>query len=98
MYKPLAQRRWGYYTLPILFGDQLVARIDPKFERQTNTLVICGFWLESTATGRDGAFVEAFGRGVARLMQFLGATKLDARAIVPVGLRKATQAAARAAT
>jgi uncharacterized protein len=39
VYKPAHQRKWGYYTLPILWGDQLVARIDLRFERRTHTLV-----------------------------------------------------------
>jgi hypothetical protein len=37
VYKPEHQRRWGYYTLPILYGDQLVARIDPRHDKASNT-------------------------------------------------------------
>jgi uncharacterized protein len=43
VYKPAEARRWGYYVLPILYGDQLVGRLDPKLARQTDTLVINGF-------------------------------------------------------
>ena len=42
VYKPAHLRRWGYYTLPILWGDQLVARFDSKLDRATDTLVING--------------------------------------------------------
>ncbi|HET6919159.1 MAG TPA: crosslink repair DNA glycosylase YcaQ family protein [Jiangellaceae bacterium] len=28
MYKPAAQRRWGYFALPILYGDRLVGKLD----------------------------------------------------------------------
>jgi uncharacterized protein len=28
MYKPAAKRRWGYFALPILYGDQLVGKLD----------------------------------------------------------------------
>jgi len=43
VYKPVAERRWGYYVLPILYGDDLVARLDPKLDRTTMTLQIKGF-------------------------------------------------------
>ena len=78
VYKPEHQRRFGYYTLPILWGDRLVARFDSKLDRTTNTFVILGLWLEDKALGKDEAFAEALARGFARFVTFLGASKLDA--------------------
>src|SRR5918996_71004 len=49
VYKPVHQRKFGYYTLPILWGDRLVARFDSKVDRATNTFVILGLWLEDEA-------------------------------------------------
>ncbi len=43
VYKPAAKRRWGYYTLPILYGDRLVAQLDPRLDRATATLVLNSF-------------------------------------------------------
>jgi len=43
VYKPQHLRKFGYYTLPILWGDKLVARFDSKLHRATNTFVILGF-------------------------------------------------------
>ncbi|MFI0610037.1 MAG: DNA glycosylase AlkZ-like family protein, partial [Anaerolineae bacterium] len=95
VYKPLEQRRWGYYTLPILWGDRLVGRFDGKLDRPANTLRILGFWLEDPATGKDPDFAAALGRGMARYLRFLGAARLDAAAIRPVALRRAVVGACR---
>ncbi len=88
VYKPEQQRRFGYYTLPILWGDRLVARFDSKLDRTSNTFVILGLWLEDEAHGLDEAFAEALARGLARFMRFLGASKLDATAIREPLLRR----------
>ena len=45
--------------MPILWGDRLVGRFDPKLDRTTNTLVINGLWLEDPALAKDEAFGEA---------------------------------------
>jgi uncharacterized protein YcaQ len=38
MYKPAAQRRWGYYALPILHGDRLVGKLDAAVDRPAAAL------------------------------------------------------------
>jgi hypothetical protein len=45
-YKPKAQRRWGYYCLPILHKDRLVGRFDPKLERKAGVLHLRSLYLE----------------------------------------------------
>jgi Uncharacterized protein conserved in bacteria len=52
VYKPAHLRKFGYYTLPILWGDRLVARFDSKFDRTTSSFIILGLWLEDTALAR----------------------------------------------
>ncbi|MGE5374031.1 MAG: winged helix-turn-helix domain-containing protein [Bacteroidota bacterium] len=88
VYKPVHQRKFGYYTLPVLWDDRLVARFDSKLDRTTNTFVLLGFWLEDKALGKDEAFAEALARGFARFVRFLGADKMDAKAIPEPRLRK----------
>ena len=86
VYKPVHQRRWGYYTLPILYGDDLVARLDPKLDRKTNTLHILGFWLEDDAP-KDEAFANALANGLKRFGELIGAKKYDLNGISPTKLR-----------
>jgi uncharacterized protein YcaQ len=88
VYKPEHQRKFGYYVLPVLWGDRLVARFDSKLDRTTNTFIILGFWLEDKALAKDEAFAEALARGFARFVNFLGAEKIDAKAISYPLLRK----------
>jgi hypothetical protein len=88
VYKPVDQRKFGYYVLPVLWGDRLVARFDSKLDRTTNTFVILGLWLEDEALGNNEAFADALARGFARFLRFLGASKLDAKPIREPLLRR----------
>ena len=47
VYVPAAKRRWGYYVLPMLAGDRLIGRIEPRIERKTGTLRIIDLWWEN---------------------------------------------------
>ena len=86
VYKPVHQRKWGYYTLPILYGDDLVARMDPKHDRTTNTLQILGFWLEDDAP-KDGNFANALANGLKRFADMIGAKKIDLGGVKPARLK-----------
>jgi uncharacterized protein YcaQ len=61
VYVPAAKRRWGYYVLPIWFGDRFVGRIEPRIDRQARTLRILGLWWEDGFDPlAEPGFVEAF--------------------------------------
>jgi uncharacterized protein YcaQ len=66
MYVPKAKREYGYYVLPILVGDRLVGRVEPRFDRKTRTLEILGAW------GDTSRLDEA----LADLAAWLGATRV----------------------
>jgi uncharacterized protein len=44
MYVPKDKREYGYYVLPLLVGDQLAGRAEPRFDRKTGTLELLGAW------------------------------------------------------
>jgi uncharacterized protein YcaQ len=44
MYVPQAKREYGYYVLPLLAGDEVVGRVEPRFDRNTGALELLGAW------------------------------------------------------
>src|SRR6185436_11439407 len=55
-----AKRRWGYYVLPIVFGDRFVGRIEPRIDRDGALVEVLGVWWEDGfAPRRADGFVEA---------------------------------------
>jgi uncharacterized protein YcaQ len=68
MFVPKAKREYGYYVLPMLAGDRLVGRAEPRFDRKTRTLELLGAW------GDTSRLDEA----LANLREFLGAERIQA--------------------
>ena len=52
MYKPQAKRRFGYWALPVLYGDQLVGKVDATAERDAGRLRL-------SAVHEDGRWTKA---------------------------------------
>jgi hypothetical protein len=74
VYTPAAKRRHGYYTLPILFGDRLVGRIEPRMDRAARALRILGTWFEpGFAPMEEPDFVPALARAMDAYRAFVGA-------------------------
>ncbi len=73
MYKPAAKRRWGYFALPILYGDRLVGKLDAKAVRQEGVLAVNAIHRDVPFTP---AMTEAVNAEIADLARWL---RLEAR-------------------
>jgi uncharacterized protein len=72
------KRRWGYYVLPILFGDQLVGRIEPRIERERACVEVLGLWWEDGfVPGRAEGFVDAMRDALDAYLRFAGVGSLE---------------------
>lgn len=82
VYKPAAERQYGYYVLPVLYGDRFVARFEPGHDKKNGTLLIKQWWWES-GCGPSAELNAALGVAFERFLGYLGAQKLQvAREIV----------------
>ena len=77
VYVPEAKRKWGYYVLPILFGDRFVGRIEPRLDRKTKTLNILGIWFQDGFEPMDEPrFIPALRDAIEAYRSFVGADQV----------------------
>ena len=77
VYVPAPKRRWGYYVLPILFGDRLVGRIEPRIDRRANALRILDVWWEGGFDPlADERFVTALAAALEAHRRFAGVSRV----------------------
>ncbi|MDO8485969.1 MAG: crosslink repair DNA glycosylase YcaQ family protein [Candidatus Limnocylindrales bacterium] len=77
VYVPAARRRWGYYVLPVLYGDRLVGRIEPRVDRRTGVLRVVGQWWEDGFEPlRVDGFVDALVAALQAHARFNGARRI----------------------
>lgn len=73
---PEPKRQYGYYVLPILEGEQLVGRIDPKFQRERSSLEIRNLYWEPTIKVTK-ARKKRLDESLSRLANLIGAAKVE---------------------
>jgi uncharacterized protein len=87
IYTPKDKRRFGYYVMPILSGDQLIGRIDPMFDRGSKRLIINAVHTEpATLITRETG--QAIAVTIEDLAAFLGATTISYSHQVPEGWKQ----------
>jgi len=75
VYTPSAKRRHGYYVMPVLAGERLVARVDPKHDRAGDRLLLRALTVEDGAD--PGEAVAATAVAARRLAAHLGAAEVE---------------------
>ena len=81
VYEPPQKRRFGYYVIPILAGDELVGRVEPFLKKGDRAMRVKGFWRENgnTASGKTASGAKpgkigkkAILRAIEEYAQFMG--------------------------
>jgi uncharacterized protein YcaQ len=75
VYKPIPQRIYGYYVLPILYGDRFIARFEPAFDRSSHEMFVKNWWWEEGIESdekMERALIDCF----VEFKHFLGADKV----------------------
>jgi len=70
VYKPESARKWGYYVLPVFYGDRFVARLDSRLEKGVWT--IARWWWEPDITP-DAELLDALRAAVEGFLRYLHA-------------------------
>ncbi|KAA3632546.1 MAG: winged helix-turn-helix domain-containing protein [Bacteroidetes bacterium] len=85
-YVPEAKRKYGYFSLPILWNGKLVARMDCKADRKTSILHLRHLALEP-GLRRTEAFAGALKKELVPFMQFNGCEKIQLHTTSPTGFK-----------
>ena len=72
------KRRWGYYVLPIVFGDRLVGRIEPRIDAAERSVQVLDVWWEDGFTpGRAEGFADAMREALRAYLRFADAERIE---------------------
>ena len=74
-YVPAAKRQYGYFCLPILWGERFVGRVDPKAHRSTRRLAVLSCSVDSELHG-NADFWAAFSQALQTFATFNGCTSV----------------------
>jgi len=78
LFVPPAKRRWGWYVLPMLFGDRLVGRIEPRIDRAAGRVQVLNLWWEDGfEPRRTEGFVDAMRDALRAYLRFGSASRIE---------------------
>jgi uncharacterized protein YcaQ len=73
VYKPKKDRQYGYYVLPVLYGDRFIGRFDPAFDKKSRVLTINNWWWEDDFQPSEKSS-HALSRCMKEFLNYLDAT------------------------
>lgn len=74
VYKPIKERKFGYYVLPVLHNGEFIARFEPEFNRKKKELIIKKWWWEPEINGKN--YIYSVKESVSDFMKYLDAKSL----------------------
>ena len=75
IYTPAEKRKFGYYVLPMVYGEKFAGRIEAAADRKTETLIVKNIWYE-TGIRQTKKLNEAVEAAVRRLAKFNGCSRI----------------------
>ena len=76
LFVPPAKRRWGWYVLPILFGDRFVGRVEPRIA-DGSVQVLDLWWEDGFDARKEAGFVDAMRDALRAYRKFAGAGSVE---------------------
>ncbi len=76
VYKPKKQRLYGYYVLPVLYGDSFIGRIEPVFDKKSKTLKIKNFWFEDDVK-INKTLIQKIENAIEKFAKYLNASNIQ---------------------
>jgi len=95
-YVPAQKRVHGYFVFPILFGDRLVGRLDPKADRRAKRLIVKRLTFEPWF-GEIDDLLPSLATELARMARFDGCESVEFETIKPTGHKRALKTLVRRA-
>ena len=71
IYTPAEKRKYGYYVLPVVYGERFVGRMEAVAQAKTGLLEVRNIWYED-GVRQTKKLVSEIGRAVKRLAKFNG--------------------------
>jgi hypothetical protein len=91
-YLPEPKRKYGYFSLPILYGDEFVGRLDPKAERDTKKFIVKSLYIEKKNMD-PGEFFPVLAMAIKKFADFNECNEVIVQKVTPAKYKKEVQQA-----